>query len=136
MTFPTLPIQEVIDIWLSNIGVYDTIDRLQNLRVHVQKPKNPNHIGIKTSAEMLAMVKKMEAYETAFAEYEIVENSCKIHNQKVDALIHDFICDVSGLNRIPEQYRNKVYSKAWSDGHSDGYYSVYQHLVELVDIFE
>ena len=58
------------------------------------------------------------------------------HNGEVNVLIEGFIKKESGLFDIPEQYQNKVYYRAYSDGHSAGYYEVYQKLCELVEIFE
>ena len=53
----------------------------------------------------------------------------------INNIIEEYIREESGLNNIPIQYRDKIYNKAWQDGHSDGFYSVYQHLTELVNIF-
>jgi hypothetical protein len=36
---------------------------------------------------------------------------------------------------IPEKYRNRVWTVAWSKGHSEGFYSVYNQLIELIEIF-
>jgi hypothetical protein len=37
---------------------------------------------------------------------------------------------------VPQQYRPNLLAKAWEDGHSNGWYSVYQKLDELVDLFK
>ena len=50
--------------------------------------------------------------------------------------IATFIKGQAGLNTIPEQYREKVWNRAYAEGHSDGYYEVYLKLETLVDIFQ
>lgn len=133
LTFPFVPTAS--ELHDTEGDVYDKIKMLEELRVHVERPRNPNHIGIKTSAELFEIAEKMKVYEKEMEEYLVQEKECKFHNLKVDSLINAFISEESGFNTIPEQYRNKVFSKAWSDGHSDGYYAVYQELCELVEIF-
>jgi hypothetical protein len=138
LIFPTLPTQEEIDIRLQNVGTYDMIKSLEKLRVHVSRPSRPDSgcIKIKTAQEHREYADKLEQYEKEMEEYKVQDNMCKIHNLKVDTLILDFIKNEAGLNSIPEQYRNKVFSKAWSDGHSDGYYEVFMQLSELINIFD
>lgn len=35
---------------------------------------------------------------------------------------------------LSEKTREKIYSKAWEDGHSSGYYEVEHHFSELCDL--
>jgi len=135
LIFPTLPTKEEIDIRLQNVGTYDVIKTLENLRVHVSRPSKPVN-KCQTKEEHREYADKLEQWEIEMEEYKVQENLCKIHNLKVESLILNFIKNEAGLNNIPDQYRNKVFSKAWSDGHSSGYYEVYQELCELVEIFD
>lgn len=48
----------------------------------------------------------------------------------------EFIWKEAGMNTVPEQYREKVWSFAWREGHSNGFSEVYCYLCDLVDIFE
>lgn len=134
LTFPNLPTQDGIDVIYQNLGTFDTIKYLESLRVHITPPKKPSGI-VRTGQEHREYANKLEVYEVEFAEYRNAQAECSIFNIKVDALINTFISEESGLNTIPEQYRNNVFSKAWSDGHSGGYYEVYRELCELVEIF-
>jgi hypothetical protein len=36
---------------------------------------------------------------------------------------------------VPEQYRQRVYQRAWDEGHAYGYNEVLSHLDGLADIF-
>ena len=74
------------------------------------------------------MKKKYAEYEVRYFEYKKVKIA--IENVAVE-----FIKEMSGLNEIPEQYRDKVYSKAYEYGHSSGLSEVYNTLVDLVEIF-
>jgi len=134
---PNLPTLEQFQLDNHLLGTYEMIKLLEKLRVHVSYPRKPDGGGIKikTAQEHREYADKLELYEKEMEEYKVQEKECNIHNLKVDSLILDFIKNEAGLNNIPEQYWNKVFSKAWSDGHSSGYYEVYQKLCELVEIF-
>jgi len=55
----------------------------------------------------------------------------------ISNIIEEFIKDVSGFNKtVPDDKKSKVYSKAWEDGHSSGYYEVYLCLLSLVELFD
>lgn len=81
-------------------------------------------------------------YGTLLADYEYVmeayrKESKKIneYNNAINTIITDYICMEAGLQDIPEQYRSKVWSKAYQDGHSEGHIGIYNNLLELIDIF-
>lgn len=82
------------------------------------------------------------AHATALEAYE-VEKEIRKQQQKtfscvqseIDSVFEQYIREKSGLNTIPEQYRDKVYSYAYQQGHSSGYCEVYNYLLELVYIF-
>lgn len=135
LTFPFVPTQSEIYDTFQNCGLYEIIKTLENLRVHVPRPNKPIQPKDISSTGYREYADKLKTYEVELEEYRNDQAKCSIFNIKVDVLIHDFVCEESGLNTIPEQYRNKVFSKAWSDGHSGGYYEVYQELCELVEIF-
>lgn len=56
-------------------------------------------------------------------------------NSVCDDVIEDFVKEVSGLLRIPQQYQAAVYEKSYRKGHSDGFYGIYSALIEFVEIF-
>lgn len=78
---------------------------------------------------------KHDLYNKLNDEYEKTMKIRKEVSNTIDSIKEEMIREESGLNNIPEKYREKVYSLAWSNGHSDGYISVYNHLCELVEIF-
>ena len=135
MNFPVLPPS------LNLVGeVYETIRSAQDTLMvpHIQRPAKPKASTLSegVAAGMRKHADELEAWEAEMLAYNTSMGKIRMHNMKVDALILAFIKSESGLNDIPEQYQNKVFSKAWSDGHSSGYYEAYQQLCELVEIFE
>ena len=84
----------------------------------------------------------IEKYLAEYSEYEElskkIDKRQKAYNQQcneINALIIEFIIVESGLDKIPEQYRDKVYSKAYENGHGCGFYEIYLELCSLVSIF-
>ena len=58
------------------------------------------------------------------------------YNSKLDSELQKYIIDMSGLDTVPEQYRDKVWAHAWERSHSSGYYEVYDTLCDLINIFK
>ena len=82
-------------------------------------------------------------YANNLSEYEKLKKDeddayakANVHNNAVDEIIEQWMKEKSGLNDIPEQYRAKVYSLAYQNGHSSGYSEIFGQLTELVDIFK
>ena len=104
-----------------------------------ESPKRPRKPELKYNAnsiEVKEYVVKLEEWENDTDLYCRSHDEYALNVNNIETTMFDFIKDASGLNDIPEQYRSKVYSLAHSYGHSDGFYSIYQSLVELVDIFK
>ncbi|MCR4334321.1 MAG: hypothetical protein NUV47_01145 [Patescibacteria group bacterium] len=86
----------------------------------------------------------LKTYNNAFMQYDkekiTYDENLKTYKKRqydIDCTIIDYIKEEAGLNdTVPEKYRDKIYQKAYSDGHSNGYYEIYINLCELVDIFE
>lgn len=88
------------------------------------------------SAELAEYSVKFSAYEKAMEAYNAEKKIAQEHNRNADNQLRDYIKEVSGFNRIvPADRKDKVWNKAWSDGHSSGYHEVYTQLSELVDLF-
>lgn len=102
----------------------------------IEKPSKPILSNKPTSADALDYAYKLKEYEDLVVIYEEQKKNRKEKANEIDEIIEEFIKDAACLKNVPEKYRDKVYSKAYSDGHSGGFYSVYQELCELVDIFE
>ncbi len=102
-----------------------------------EKPKQPLIKQGMSSTELKEAALKQEQYEIDIVKYKEEKEKYQEHKNNLESILIDYIKEVSGLNKIvPEQYRDKVWSKAYSDGHSSGYYDVYINLNELVAIFE
>jgi hypothetical protein len=100
------------------------------------QPRKPFLKNNANSTEVLEYAELLKNWEIDNGNHKVnVENYRKNINQ-INEVIVEFIKDESGLNSIPEQYREKVYAKAWSDGHSNGYHEVYSELVSLVELFD
>ncbi len=78
---------------------------------------------------------KMDEYHTKQQKYSEEFNAVRNHNNEVDALVLFYIKEDSGLFNIPKEYQEKVYERAYSEGHSGGLMEIYNHLCDLVDIF-
>lgn len=99
------------------------------------KPAKPKGFP-KTAAEARVFADALEAYELAMRQYQDHADECGKVTCEIETAITSFIKREAGLDTIPGQYQDKVWQRAWRDGHSAGYYEVYLHLCELVDIFE
>lgn len=99
-------------------------------------PTKPVLLGKHTSEDVGEYQKNLQLYEKAYDDYKIEKEIFHKNRSKIDAVIVEFIKEESGLNTIPEVYRDNVYSKAYEDGHSCGYYEVYLKLNSLLEIFD
>lgn len=88
-----------------------------------------------TSTEAIAYAKALEQFEKSEIEYAKKETEYYKAKEEVDVIIRAYVKDMAGFHRIPEKYRDKVWSKAWEDGHSSGYSEIYNCLSGLVDLF-
>lgn len=141
MNFPTLP-TTLTEYANDNFLSVETTLRHATDKFKIGPIARPNKPTLRpnhTSEEIEVYARLFCEYETAKHSYDTLETLRRKHNDDVEHLIKIYLCDASGLNDIPQQYQDAVWSKAWEDGHSDGYYSVYTQLcelVELVDIFK
>ena len=126
-----------IDFVEDSMGeIFAKFDNYLGNMKYPKKPHEPRLLSFKPSVEDIENYQKqldeysslLESYKEAKKIYDEVSNT-------IASIKEEMIRDDSGLNNIPEQYREKVYSVAWNNGHSDGYISVYNHLCELVEIF-
>ena len=130
--FPALP--EKLEV--KNGNVYQAIRDADTLKADYSfHPKKPFLLKGANSGTAQKYAQDLAAYEAAKEVYNKEAKAAQEHNRKVYQLIENLIREESGLNFIPEQYRDKVYSHALQSGHSSGYSEVYNHLCELVDIF-
>jgi len=120
----------------SKPNVYESIKWAETqIGVYPVRPTKPNLPNKHTSDEVKEYTKKLELWESQMMGYEDILKKCKERSNVINTLIEKFIKKESGFDLIPEEYQDKIWSKAYSDGHSSGLYGVYLELTELVDIF-
>lgn len=88
-----------------------------------------------TSEQAFEYAEQVKIYENQKNDWKIYMQNHKILVNQMNSELELYIREVAGLNLIPEQYRQNVWSRAWCDGHSSGYYEVYIKLCDLVNIF-
>lgn len=96
------------------------------------KPKWKDHF---TSVDATAFAKELEAWELDKIVTDEAKAKWKQQEIEDDQVLEIYIKDAANFKDIPEQYRDKVWSYAWSDGHSNGYSEVFNILCSLVEIF-
>jgi len=117
-------------------NVYETIEYAKSkYKKYPVKPPKP-YLKVKHSAE------DAKEYASLLLKYEEENKNyneeCALvrhYNLLIDAAIEAYIKEEAELNLVPEKSRDKVYALAYEQGHSDGYYEVYQKLSTLIDLF-
>jgi hypothetical protein len=99
-------------------------------------PKKPILTKFATSKEVFEYAESLAEWELKAENFKDVVNNWYENKNKINSIIISFIKEVAGISVVPEQYREKLYLKAWSDGHSDGFYEFYIQLQSLIEIFE
>jgi hypothetical protein len=124
---------------LEGLDVHEAQEKIREYldSLYVRKPIAPQ---LKSKSPT---VEELKSYSEARIVYEKeLENYMQdndLYNQesnRVWSLLEEKIKEDSGLNDIPKQYRDKVYSYAYQQGHSSGYGEVYNYLIDLVNIFD
>ena len=110
--------------------IYDS--NVSEYPVHISKPYLHDH---HTTKDVLKYADDLKQWETEKESYSIKLNNFRTEQSRIYSLAEAYIKEESGLNDIPEQYRDKVYSLAYSDGHDNGVCGVYYKLQDLVEIF-
>lgn len=123
---------------LEGLSVYEAEKRIKTYLndLYVHRPKEPRLKSVTpTEEELSSFLAEKEEYQKLLREYETNNDFYKSESKRLYDILDDIIREDSGLNDIPEQYRDKVYSYAWERGHSSGYSEVYNCLCDLVEIF-
>lgn len=121
-----------------SMGIHNAVEFVKTLHPKYpeipQKPKLPTIKS--TPAEHRQYADDLEKYENQMVAYRKEKEKYQTKVNELNGELEKFIKEMSGLNTIPEQYRSKVWSLAWENGHACGYGDVYNHLLDLVDIFK
>jgi len=101
--------------------------------IYVGQPRKPTLERNPTAEDAKAYVDALAQYETDLARYKVE----KAEYDKLDVEHHNNMVDLLWYigGDVPEQYKDKVFSKAWSDGHSSGWSEILNELYGLVEIF-
>ena len=123
---------------MKDIGdCYAAIEWAQKQRAeYPETPKKPSLPNKHTSIEAKQYSIHLETYERLREDYDGELAVWKADENAINEIIVEFIKGEADIDSVPEQYRAKLYSKAWEGGHSSGYVSVYQELCSLVEIFK
>ena len=117
-------------------GVIRAINEINSLMgPYPSLPRKPRLVADPNAKAVLEYAEELSNWEAAEIVYKKELRDYKEKETLLNSVLIEYIKEYAGLDKVPEQYREKVYSKAYQDGHSGGYYEVYQHLCELVDIF-
>jgi len=100
-------------------------------KMQMESPRLPNK---PTAEDYIKYGQELKPYEEAKAKHKEEVDEIRKYNQEISNLIIDFIKDQSGLKDLPEIKQNKVWSKAYEEGRSSGYYEVYNELVDLIEL--
>lgn len=124
---------------LQYLSVYEAEKRIKTHlnELYVSKPREPRlKSTTPTEEELSSFLAEKEEYKKLLEEYNININFYELESKRLYDILDDIIREDSGLNDIPEEYRNKVYRYAWERGHFSGYSEVYNCLCDLVEIFD
>lgn len=101
------------------------------------KPIKPKLDKEYNSADLKRHTTEIEQWESDMVEYGSYNTLRNIESGKATDLIEKYTHENLGFElHVPEKYRQKVISKAYSDGHSEGAYGYYHSLRNLIDIFK
>jgi hypothetical protein len=100
-----------------------------------ERPHKPILANKATSDDVFIYGNLLKGYEDQMEKYKADKAVYDQANHDIESVIEEYVKSEAGLDDVPEQYRAKVYSYAYQEGHSSGWSGIYNHLIELVDIF-
>jgi len=102
-----------------------------------QKPVKPKLDKEYNSADLKKHTTEIEQWEEDMIEYGGYDALRNIESGKATDLIEKYTHEnLQFEQNVPEIYRQKVISRAYSEGHSEGAYGYYHSLRNLIDIFK
>ena len=121
---------------ISNAIEYLFTTRKNELGEVKPRPIKPRQISKITSQEVFKYAEELKNYEIQIEEWKAYYKEYSSNASKYVFLLEDFIKEYAEISIVPEQYRDKVWSNAYSQGHSYGYSEVYYRLIDLIEIFK
>jgi hypothetical protein len=134
----TIEFPEYLDL----SGKLNYLKKQRKFTAPPKKPQAPNSSSSQKDATPQDYIDYGNALATFNSEYETWKTTVKAteddRDNEIDSLCESLIKEESGLNnlKISQKQIDKIWSKAWQDVHSDGYYEAYINLCELVELFE
>jgi hypothetical protein len=129
-----------IPAYVNDYDLSDKLDYLKKKRKWTNPPKKPQAPDKDaTPQDYIDYGNALAAFNSEYETWKTTVKSAEDdHNNEIDSLCETLVKEESGLNnlKISQKQANKIWSKAWQDVHSDGYYEVYINLCELVELFE
>ncbi len=115
--------------------VYGYLHSLRQFK-QPQRPTKPSLSPLAASYDADAFAKKLKIYEGQLKYYAEDEVKYETESGVIQDLIEAFIKEKSGLNTLPfsQRVKDKIYWKAYSDGHSSGWNEVFGVLIDLVSM--
>jgi hypothetical protein len=138
MTSIEKDIKEKVNELFNEQSVSEAIKLAQEI-LYKPYPKSiskPCLIGTHTSDDAKQYASDLKEYEYDIKLYNKQKNEVVQANVVVDYYIEKQLKEISGLiSEVPEDKQAKVWSRAWEEGHSAGYYEVYLCLCNLIELF-
>ena len=119
----------------SNVGEAIELAMTFNLE-YPTKPIKPILPKIHNSTDVNRYQSDLKAYEVLEEKYKEERTAYQVNSAEIDAIIKEYLLIETGVSKLPELQRDKVWRKAWEDGHSAGHYEVYLELSSLAELFE
>jgi len=136
MTITKLTAQTFKDNCTGNI--YDDVKFAQSFYPpYPDRPTKPRLLPSHNSIDAKRFAENLAQWEIDNESYKAAMDAYRDEAHRINLIIEAYIKEESGFNTyIPDDKKAKVWSKAWQDGHSNGYSEVYGCLCGLVDLFQ
>lgn len=111
----------------TNNSIAEIVNAIANLP-YPKRPSKPSALNLKTAEDHRKYAERLEVFEHEEAEYTALRAEYNTEKGKLESLFVEKLFSESYLTR---PVFDAVYSKAYADGHSGGYYEVAAKFEEL-----
>lgn len=99
-------------------------------------PAKPQLQKNASSTDAMRYAGELRVWEDEHKEYLLQMDFYNKRRQAIEGVIEDFIKEAAGLSVVPKQYQDKVFIRAYKEGHSAGFYEVYLKIKDLIGLFD
>jgi hypothetical protein len=119
-------------------NVYEANEYVKTLLPkYPQTIRKPILIKNHTSKDLKEYTILLENYENDLLKYKEEKEIYYKEYRELNSIIEEYIKEITGFyNIVPKDKQDKVWSKAYQDGHSDGNTEIYNKLQSLIELFE